>query len=158
MKLEDFSVVGFSGSRSIVPDCLEGVCKKIDNQKIFVGDAKGVDAAVRDFFPDAVVFKVKFPKKGGFAERSIRFVDAIASNQGCLISFPNKACPVGLIPANKSKAFNGSGSGSWATLSYAVWSNVACFVYLGKIKPPSWLSPLGSGWFCYRRVVQLSLF
>ena len=80
--------------------------------------------------------------------------------EGCLISFPDQDCPIGLKPSEiKSKCFCGKGSGTYATLAYAVGLNIPCFVYLQSFKC-DWLELLGSGWSCYRPVKQkqLSLF
>ena len=169
MRLDDYRVVGFSGSRREVPAIAYSVFKKVDaTQRVLVGDASGVDRAVREYFPGAEVFRIKWKNKGAFAERSIRFVKALseaalgatASNNGCLISFPDKDCPSGLVPSPKSgKCFSGKGSGSYATLAYAVGLNIPCFVYLQSFNC-DWLEPLGHGWTCYRPVKQkqLSLF
>ena len=161
MKLENFKVIGFSGSRREVPASAYSVFKKVDaTQRVLVGDASGVDKAVREFFPLAEVFKINWKNKGAFAERSIRFVKAIALMEGCLISFPDQDCPIGLKPSeSKSKCFCGKGSGTYATLGYAVGLNIPCFVYLQSFKC-DWLELLGSGWSCYRPVKQkqLSLF
>lgn len=157
MKISNYRTLGFSGSRSIVPLIIYDLFPKITNQKILVGDAWGVDKAVRDYFPNAEVLRIKFKGKGAYAERSIRFVKAIANNNGCLISFPDKDCPVGLVPSDKSyKCFCNKGSGTYATLAYAVGLNIPCFVFLQEYKC-SWLDRSGN-WGFHSPVVQKSLF
>lgn len=166
MKISSFSVVGFSGSRSVVPSVLSSVCSAVASSgaSVFVGCAGGVDGFVRSFFPSARVFSVAsvgFSGRGAFARRSASFVSALASAGGCLVSFPSSPCPSGLLPSpSASRCFSGFGSGSWASLAFAVGSGVPCFVFLGSLPCPlGWgLSPLSSGWFCFSPVSQLSLF
>lgn len=157
MRISNYNVIGFSGSRSVVPSALYSVLHKITNQKILVGDAKGVDKAVRSYLPQAEVIKIRFQGKGAYAERSIRFVKAIAKNNGCLVSFPDKDCPSGLVPSEKSsKCFCNKGSGTYATLAYAIGLNIPCFVYLLEYKC-SWLQCSGNWGFHYP-VTQKYLF
>lgn len=157
MRISDYKVLGFSGSRSVVPPIIYSVFEKITDQRILVGDAKGVDKAVRDYFPQAEVFEIKFCSKGAFAERSIRLVQAIAQNQGCLLSFPDQDCPAGLFPSEKSsKCFSNKGSGTYATLAYAAGLNIPCFVFLQSYHCP-WLERTGN-WAIHQPVRQIKLF
>lgn len=155
---EPFGVLAFSGSRnntlcidavkSVFPSIRCGVC-------IYVGDALGVDAAVRVRFPRCAVYEVADygVDKSAFARRSAALVADCVSVQGLFCSFPAKACPVGVMPSRSASAcFCGKGSGSWASLAYAVGLGCACFVSCAPLLAPSWLESrakyLGGGsWF-----------
>ncbi|NET90957.1 MAG: hypothetical protein F6K45_23165 [Kamptonema sp. SIO1D9] len=168
MVFSSYKKVGFSGARTLSKvsiSALEFAYNSIPfDASICIGCADGVDKWFRSRFPDSEIFRVGFAGRGGFAERSIRCVDAVRSGGGAWISFPDKACPVGLLPSgSSSRCFSGFGSGTWASLAYAVGSGVDSFVFLGSIPVPSgWdLSPVSGcpGWFCrLNRCVQLSLF
>jgi hypothetical protein len=159
--------VGFSGSRSVVPPAASAVVPLVSGAccPVLVGCAPGVDAFFRGAFPSARVFSVvsgAFGRgRGAFAARSVAFVRALGSLGGLLVSFPAGACPAGLLPSvSSSRAFSGGGSGSWASLAFAVGSGVSCLVFLGSVPAPSgWsLSPVGGGWFSFLPVSrQLSL-
>lgn len=158
-------VIGISGNRSFVPVELRRFVRDLrNNSTVYVGDGNGVDKYVRENIKGCRVFEVEPPKTPGmFAARSIRFVDALREDEGCLVSFPKVECPnKGLIPSpNSSACFNGSGSGSWATLAYAIGVGVPCVVFLGRVHNP-WveLEPTNTpGWYKYEpKHRQLSLF
>lgn len=169
-----FSTFGFSGSRSSVP---WGAASRVvslvpGSASVFVGCASGVDEFFRSSFPGASVFSARSfgSGRGAFAARSVAVVRAVAGAGGLWISFPSSACPSGLVPsASSSRAFSGSGSGSWASLAFALGSGVPCLVFLGSLPcPPSWgLIPVPgwSGWFGCENALsirpphtQLSLF
>lgn len=157
-------IVGISGHRSFVPVELRRFIRDLPQDcKVYVGDANGVDKYVRENVKGCRVFKVEQPKTPGmFAARSIRFMDALREDEGCLVSFPRIECPKGLIPStNCSKCFNGSGSGSWATLAYAIGIGVPCVVFLGKVNNP-WIELQATntpGWYKYEPGHrQLTLF
>ena len=164
--LSSASAVGFSGSRSVVPSCFPAVVAAVPTgASVFVGCARGVDSAARVAFPGARVFAASSfgVGRGSFAARSVAFVRALLSAGGLLLSFPSSACPVGLVPsASSSRCFCGAGSGSWASLAFAVGLGVPCLVFSPAGVPASWgLSSLGSGWFSFVPApvpVQLSLF
>ena len=160
-----FSVVGFSGSRSCVSGALYLAVEAVSSQQVLVGCTKGVDAAVRELRPDARVFDARVfgAGRGAFAARSVRFVDALYEAEGLLLSFPSGPCPVGVFPsASSSRAFCGGGSGSWATLAYAVGRGVRSAVFLptSVSLPGGWgLQMAGPGWFVSQPApVQASLF
>lgn len=170
-----FSAFGFSGSRSSVPaGCSVVVGLVPAGAQVFVGCARGVDQFFRGAFPSAVVFSVASGQfgpvsRGAFAARSVACVRAVRSAGGLWVAFPSSACPAGLLPsASSSRCFSGSGSGSWASLAFALGSGVPCVVFLGSLPcPVGWgLSPVpGSpGWFACPLAlgspapVQLSLF
>ena len=160
--LSSSPVVGFSGSRSSVPAVASSVAALV-SCPVAVGCARGVDSFFRDQFPAAQVFSVSDfgSGRGAFAARSVAFVQSLAADSGILVSFPSSACPVGLLPsASSSRAFCGSGSGSWASLALAVGSGVPCFVFAPFGVPRGWgFVACGGGWFSFTpATVQASLF
>jgi hypothetical protein len=168
---EQFAVFGFSGSRSEVPSgCLLAASLVPAGSRVLVGCARGVDAFFRSKFKNAVVFEASSfgSGRGSFAARSVAVVRAVLAAGGLWVSFPSSSCPAGLVPsASSSRCFCGSGSGSWASLAFAMGCGVPCLVFLGSLSCPSgWgLFPVPgcSGWFGCDRVfgrgaVQLSLF
>lgn len=149
------SAIGFSGSRSVVPPVMSSLLCLVSRSPspVLVGCATGVDAAVRASFPASrlQVFSVAPGSgRGAFAARSISFVQAVYASDGVLFSFPSSVCPVGLSPSRRSdRCFCGSGSGTWASLAFAIPHGICCFVYLGSLPAPvGWgLSSIGGGWF-----------
>jgi hypothetical protein len=156
------STVGFSGSRSLVPSVASSVFERIGSAQVLVGDARGVDAAVRRFFPNPVVFQASPALgRGATAERSIRFVRWLAACEGVLVSFPSAGCPPSLVPSDKpNKCFCGLGSGTWATLALAVGLGVPCYLFAPFGGPAGWgFASLGAGWFVsVPQSAQASLF
>ena len=159
---------GFSGSRASAPAVAARVAATVPRgSAVFVGCAGGVDAAFRGFFPGASVFTAASfgVGRGSFAARSVAVVRAVVAAGGFLpplwVSFPSGACPAGLVPsASSSRAFCGSGSGSWASLAFAAGSGVPCLVF-GWAPPASWgFVSLGAGWWFsgWPSSSQLSLF
>jgi hypothetical protein len=168
--LSPFPLVGFSGSRSPSPASLAAVSAvaAVVSVPVAVGCARGVDECVRGLFPSASVFAVASGRwgsgRGAFAGRSVAFVRALAAGGGVLLSFPSAACPSGLLPSASSGAcFSGRGSGSWASLAFALGLGLPCAVFLpaGVPCPVGWgLVPVGAGWFvpAAPSSSQLSLF
>lgn len=156
-------VVGFSGSRSVVPPA--GLVSAIvgwvsAGAGVSVGCAGGVDGVFRSAFgARASVFRVSSfgVGRGAFAARSVACVRSCVG--GVWLSFPAGVCPAGLVPsASSSACFCGSGSGSWASLAFAVGLGVSSFCWLPSgVAAPSWLVSVGGGWFA-PAVVPLSLF
>ncbi len=145
-------VVGFSGSRSVVPAVLGSVLSGLPaGAVVLVGCARGVDGAVRASVPGCRVFRVSGSGRSAFAGRSVRFVRALAAEGGVLFSFPGRACPAGLVlSADSRSCFCGLGSGSWASLALALGLGVPCCVWLpaGVSVPADWgLISVGSGWW-----------
>jgi hypothetical protein len=167
-----FSVVGFSGSRSLLPcsvSALRFVAGLVSpSASVSVGCARGADALARSLFPLARVFSVASgcfgPGRGAFAARSIACVRSVAP-AGLWVSFPSGPCPAGLLPSSSSsRCFSGLGSGSWASLALAAGLGAACLVFLppGVPCPAGFgLRSLGGGWW-FRpsapSASQLSLF
>jgi hypothetical protein len=173
--LDCASVVGFSGSRSVSSRsplfaAVGAACLLVpDSASVLVGCAAGVDGLVRSAFPSARVFAVSSgcwgSGRGAFAARSAAFVRALALSGGVLLSFPalGSVPAAGLVPSSSSsRCFSGGGSGSWASLAFAVGSGVRSFVFLGSFSAPAgWglVPTVGwSGWFEFVPAgVQLSL-
>ena len=157
--------IGFSGSRhSIDPYAGELAAAAVSPAAdVVIGCAAGVDAFFRSRFPAARVLRVD-PVLGraGFARRSIACVEAVSS--GLWVSFPGGVCPSGLFPsASSGRCFSGSGSGSWASLAYAIGRGGAALVYLGAVPPPGGWGlvqvPDSMGWWRFQSLqVQLNLF
>lgn len=159
--LSQVGAVGFSGSRSCVPAVVPAVAAAVAALRcpVFVGCARGVDAAFRAAFPGASVLAASSfgSGRGSFAARSAACVRAVAAAGagsagsflgGLWVSFPSSPCPAGLLPsASSSRAFCGSGSGSWASAAFAVGSGLPVLVF-GVCPPASWgFVSLGGGWW-----------
>ena len=162
-------LVGFSGSRGLPPAVLSSVlCLRSRSVgSSLVGCAAGVDSSVRSGLrssssPITVFTAAAFgSNRGAFAARSSALVRAIANGGGVLVSFPASPCPVGLLPsASSSGAFCGLGSGTWASLAFAVGSGVPCWVFAPCGVPSGWgFAPCGGDWFSFTPAsVQPSLF
>lgn len=154
------SLVGFSGSRSSVPAVASSVAALVSG-RVAVGCARGVDEFFRGCFPTAQVFSVSGSSRGAFVARSVSFVRSLAASGGVLVSFPSGVCPVGLSPSNSSsRCFSGLGSGSWASLAFAVGLGVQSLVFAPFGVPSGWgFVSLGGGWFQFvPSGYQLGLF
>jgi len=144
--------VGFSGSRSSVPAAAPAVAARVASLHcpVFVGCASGVDAFFRASFPSARVFAASSfgSGRGSFAARSAAVVRAVALAGGVWVSLPSGPCPLGLLPsASSSRAFCGSGSGTWASAAFAVGSGLPVLVF-GFAPPAGWgFVSLGGGWW-----------
>lgn len=162
--IQSHTVIGFSGSRhSIDPHAGELAAAAVPaSTEVVVGCAAGVDAFFRSRFPAARVLRVdRALGRAGFARRSIACVEAVSG--GLWVSFPSGACPTGLFPsASSSRCFSGSGSGSWASLAYAIGRGGAALIYLGTVSAPGGWGlvrvPDSIGWWQFEPTrVQLSL-
>ena len=153
--------VGFSGSRGVAPAVCSVVAGAVAALRcpVFVGCAAGVDAAFRGFFPAASVLAASSfgSGRGSFAARSAACVRAVAVAGsgsagsflgGLWVSFPSSVCPFGLLPsASSSRAFCGSGSGTWASAAFAVGSGLPVLVF-GFAPPAGWgFVSVGVGWW-----------
>ena len=155
-------MIAFTGSRSEVPIALNHALSQISKyDKVVVGCARGVDKEVREYIPWAKIFnKNNYGKgKGALARRSMAMCDHTYSEGGSLWAFPSRDCPSS-VPVSK-RAFNGSGSGTWATVAYALWLGMPVRLYYHKC--PSqferFLKPVSLGVFEYfPEGEQLSLF
>lgn len=163
------TLIGFSGSRVLsyreTISAVNEVVKLIPSHaQVHVGDAAGIDALIKDLVPEASVFEAApryYGDKSAFAGRSIRCVRSVVEPGGLWVAFPNKPCPMGLKPsAIASQCFNGTGSGTWASLAYAVGLGISCLVFLPAIAPPKWqFQDIGDGWYWLPAAwEQLTLF
>jgi hypothetical protein len=174
--------VGFSGSRaplaapSLAASRVSLSVWACRFAEVGVGCAPGVDAAVRGACPRAVVFRASSfgSGPGSFAARSVALVRWVAACPvgSLFVSFPSSPCPAGLVPCSSSSVcFRGLGSGSWASLAFAVGLGVPSLVWLpaGVPVPPGWVfsapgpgpsvAPWGGAWWLVSApAVQLSLF
>lgn len=137
-------VVGFCGSRSLSGvwfDLAGRVASSFASSgaSVVVGCALGCDLAVRSAVPSASVFSLAFRGRGAFASRSSAVVRASSSG---LVGFVSSPCPVGLLPSpSASRCFSGFGSGSWASLAFAVGLGRPVVVFCCSSVPfalPSW--------------------
>lgn len=162
------SAVGFSGSRSpsgLIPAAVisAAVAAVPSSVPVSVGCQRGVDAFVRAACDRARVFQaIDFGSgRGAYAARSVACVRSIAIAGGLWVAFPVAACPDGLMPSSSSsRCFSGTGSGTWASLAFAVGLGVRSLLWLPRgISPPPWgFEELGGGWYFFSPVSQLSLF
>jgi hypothetical protein len=151
-------VVGFSGSRSVVPACVGAVCGAVSPRALVgVGCASGVDAVVRALVLGCSVFSASSFSASSFSGRLVlrsvalvRFVASASgrSGGGVFVVFPSVACPAGLVPSSSSSVcFRGLGSGSWASAAFAAGLGVPLLVF-SPVGVPAWgFSSLGGGWF-----------
>jgi hypothetical protein len=155
------ALVGFCGSRSLpsafsplVSSCVSAVLRA--SRDVAVGCASGTDrfalSAARSSGATVSLFSASSFGSGraSFARRSAALVSAVASSgAGCgLVAFVSSACPVGLFPsASASRCFAGFGSGSWASVAFAVGRGVPVVVFpcvgsgvsASSVLPFSWL-------------------
>jgi len=149
--------VGLCGSRSLVPPAALWslvVASVPASASVSCGCVGGLCGLARSAFPLASVFSASGFGSGrsSFARRSVALVRSVASGPAPLwVSFPAVACPAGLVPSSSSsRCFRGLGSGSWASLAFAVGSRVPALLWLpaGVVPPSSWgFACLGGGWF-----------
>lgn len=158
---EQYNSIAFSGGRKLLTptkEVAESFAYAVEPIKALVGCASGADLVFRKAFPNAEVFNANRAEgKKAFALRSIEVIDAAITEQALIVSFPGRACPDGLAPSpNSSKCFCGKGSGSWATLAYAIGKGMDCLVYLDELMPvPDWgFIQLGNGWYNYQSKLE----
>jgi hypothetical protein len=139
-------VYAVTGPRFLLPEqqelAIEILNKKLlDNiDALAVGDAPGVDQLVRDLASTESI-NVKIFEATSFVRyelqaRSMRMIDWLAQqDNGVLLAFVNKECPVGLTVKSWK------GSGSWGTARYAVNKGICVelFPLIELANLPSWL-------------------
>lgn len=133
--IDSFSSFGISGSRhaSGLPVSLARVVVPFVSAfgPISCGDAHGVDDVARPFA--SFVFHVSDfgVGRGAYARRSIAFVrDLSLSPSPILLAFPSDVCPIGLFPSSaSSRCFCGLGSGTWASVSFAIGLRIPVIVF-----------------------------
>lgn len=172
--LNNYNTIAFTGSRKMIAGQAEKIDFVLDNcaPEVLVGDAKGIDQYVRENCATATVFKVSDYwsgniQKAAFAVRSQAMVKNLSSKNGLLIGFPSSECPQGLKPSKS--AFSGHGSGTWATVAYAIALNISCLLWLpDEMQPPQqwnlitavdgWWSSVNQSDQSNKKYQQLSLF
>ena len=169
------AVVGISGSRSPSSQSLEALAAVLSRlsprSQVVVGCARGIDATVRSAVATGRLRVYQASSFGAgrwtYAARSASCVRAVArAIPSCLwLSFPATACPAGLVPsASASSCFSGYGSGTWASLAYAMGLGIPCMVFLpaGFSAPAGWsLVPVSGAnhWYLFTpATVQVTLF
>lgn len=165
--------VGFTGSRKGFP--VQWLVKAVAlsvlhcGHSVAVGCAAGVDAVVRRFCPSAQVFNVASPGAGSglsFAAALARRSQLMVQACSILVGFASVTCPAGVSPSNH---FSGGGSGTWASIAYAISQGVRVFVFPAAGVPlpawpgGQWLQAAPSGlwslaWVWQPSANQLSLF
>ena len=150
-----YPALGISGPRRYDPnDKHEAVIRwLIENcleQIIVTGCAKGADAIARESRNGATVHDVAdykqpdIPYVAALAKRSIGCINDVKANAGIWCAFPNTPCPPKVRP--KPSWCSGGGSGTWASLAYAVGHGLPCLVWAGNTEMPEWLHEVGWGW------------
>jgi hypothetical protein len=158
------AAVGFSGSRAPTSASVAAAraAVAVATRPILVGDQRGIDATVRSARAGAQVFHAASSAPGHLAARSIAVVRACAALGGVWAAFPAAPCPTGLWPSSVASAcFSGRGSGTWASLAFAIGLGLPAVVYLpaGVAAPWSVLVAAGAGWFVVQPLAQqLALF
>jgi hypothetical protein len=129
-------MVGFTGSRNLAQSYFPLVSRVVAGfagQPLAVGCAAGADQAVRLAAPGVQVFQASAFGAGrhAFVKRSVALVQAVAgSSSPLIVGFVGGSCPAGLVPSPQvSRCFNGSGSGTWATLALATGLGVPVAVF-----------------------------
>jgi hypothetical protein len=159
------ALVGFCGSRSLpsafsplVSSCVSAVVAA--GRGVAVGCASGADrfalSAARAAGASVSLFSASSFGVGrsAFARRSAAFVSAVsASGVGCgLVAFVSSACPSALAPSSvASRCFAGFGSGSWASVAFAVGRGVPVVVFpcvSAGVSPLSVLPAWSGSWVC----------
>ena len=106
---------------------------------VAVGCAQGVDALIRQFVHNAKVFKIASPGAGSCSSVSqalARRSQAMVSACQILVGFASIPCPAGVSP---SRHFCGGGSGTWASIAFAVSQGKRVFVFPSSGLPlPAW--------------------
>lgn len=111
---------------------------------VITGNATGADHAARSGAPSAVVFSpaITAPPRVALALRSISLVKSLArSTAPLMLAYPVSPCPETLQPStNPRDCFNGSGSGTWGTVCYALGLSIPVLMWPGETKtpPPPW--------------------
>ena len=159
------ALVGFCGSRSLpsafsplVASCVSAVVAA--GRGVAVGCASGADrfalSAARRAGASVFLFSASSFGVGrsAFARRSAALVSAVSSSgAGCgLVAFVSSPCPPALAPSSvASRCFAGFGSGSWASVAFAVGLGVPVVVFpcvpVG-VSPCSVLPAWSGFWVC----------
>lgn len=136
--------IGFTGSRRGFPSpfLVSAVARSVFHagHSVAVGCADGVDALVRKACPSAHVFSVASPFAGSggssLAVALARRSQSMVQSCSVLVGFASVPCPA---VVNPDSHFCGGGSGTWASLAYAVSQGLQIFVFCGEgVSLPAW--------------------
>ena len=127
-----------------------------EGSTVCVGCAAGLDEQVRRWVGDNAGLKVFWASEypginyaQKLANRSAGLVQFIHANNGCLIAFPMKACPDGIVPCQTWRS--AKGSGTWGTIALAVGLGLPTMLWLPDgIDAPDWRDRLerkSSNWW-----------
>jgi len=149
--------VGLCGSRSLVPPAPLWslvVASVPASASVACGCVGGLCGLARSAFPLASVFSASGFGSGrsSFARAPVAWVVSLAPGPPPFwFFFLPFACLAGCVPpSSSSRCFRVLGSGSWASLAFAVGSRVPALLWLpaGVVPPSSWgFQCLGGGWF-----------
>ena len=150
--LYPFRFFTFSGSRScpVALGSAVAVASLLPlGSSVLAGCTQGVEqlALVSAQARGLSVFKLGlwFQGCGAFAARSTYVVSTSVYHGALFCSFPSGACPSSVHPSAVASHCFGGGSGSWASLAFAVGCGAACLVVLpAGVSAPLWLSSRAS--------------
>lgn len=167
-RIEGYSaqVAGF-----VAEEISDQLRSKTPDLVISVGDASGVDAAVRRAAHpgDLSIFRVEGTDRADFARRSVRCVQSVLPAFGSLLlAFPADACP---RKVDARPRFAGHGSGTWGTVGFALGHGIRVLLFVPHREhdPLKWCGPLkpyatilnqnyGGTWVQLQTTVQPTLF
>jgi hypothetical protein len=147
--ISSFSTFGIGGSRScpFMAGLATGFVACIPvGSAVFTGCASGVDSVVRAgasvrplslrVFSASDIRAISY--SSALAIRTSTCVECTLSHQGLWCAFPSGHCPPSLRPSSSYRdCFCGSGSGTWASICYAIGLGCPCLLHfpLGVIAP-----------------------
>lgn len=146
--------VAVSGSRSPSAGALVALSGILADLPpiVLVGDAPGIDAAVRRNVARAKVFRASGRGAPALVARSVEMARALSrSARPLLIALPCRPCPDRVAPA--PRWISGGGSGTWATVALSLGLGVPALVWAPAV--PAWdgwplASRLPGGWWHVR--------
>jgi hypothetical protein len=155
--LADAAAIGVTGSRSLDDGHTRREIRNLFAElrtgcPVLVGDARGVDAIVREITPRALVFRAVRRTPWDLAKRSAALVQELHRHPGAvLIALPRFACPRTLYPSDRMReCFCGLGAGTWATAALAVGCGIRVLVRMPAriIAPEHWpIQELEAQWY-----------
>lgn len=154
--IERTRYIGFTGSRhyktnNIIPEVVKHI--SIQKQTVLVGDCRGLDTQIITLLDRCMVFKASYygTGKSSFALRSIALVNYLHKLGGLLLAFPLSKPHDALKPSADSKqCFAGYGSGTWATVAYAIGKGLTVLLYSEREQdvPKKWgFRQLEENWY-----------
>jgi hypothetical protein len=134
--------IGFTGSRDGFSNnaLVSQIARAVHGagHVILVGCANGVDAIIRQSVPYKI-YSIASPASGTtttICQALARRSQTMVSHSSVLIGFASINCPA---IVNPTKHFCGSGSGTWASIAYAVSQGKQVFVFKSAgVLLPAW--------------------